>query len=337
VARPRVVRGQFLGRVGNSGRSTGPHLHLHLEDANRPGSAAQPMFFERGQWAPRTNVFEGSNDAWASFAGQTLPGGDVFVWPPRRLAGELARHGLDAADYPRLFGHLADSGFWPEHIDGFSANGQVLLSSVWRPAQSRWLSYALLDGATYQRVIEDAARIGLSPWQVDSVLVGRETRFNAIFRPNLPGAWLARHDLTQAQHDAVFAQATQDGLRPVNVSVTSIDGQRLYTELYRAQETGSFELRSDVAETDYQAVYDQNAAAGRFPSYVNAYVHAGVPFYSVVFAQRPAGPRKDRHGMSATEYRAESDGAVLAGMPTRGVSSFDGAQGAPSYIAIWRR
>ncbi len=36
-----VVAGQFLGRVGNSGHSGGPHLHLHLTDSADPGSSTQ--------------------------------------------------------------------------------------------------------------------------------------------------------------------------------------------------------------------------------------------------------------------------------------------------------
>ena len=32
----RVVAGQLLGRVGNSGNSSEPHVHLHLQDSTRP-------------------------------------------------------------------------------------------------------------------------------------------------------------------------------------------------------------------------------------------------------------------------------------------------------------
>lgn len=36
-----VDAGQFLGRVGNSGHSSGPHLHLHLVDHPGPDEPAQ--------------------------------------------------------------------------------------------------------------------------------------------------------------------------------------------------------------------------------------------------------------------------------------------------------
>ena len=31
-----IVAGQLLGRVGNSGNSSEPHVHLHLQDSTRP-------------------------------------------------------------------------------------------------------------------------------------------------------------------------------------------------------------------------------------------------------------------------------------------------------------
>jgi murein DD-endopeptidase MepM/ murein hydrolase activator NlpD len=35
-----VIEGQVIGRVGNSGNTDEPHLHIH---AQAPGSAAEPM------------------------------------------------------------------------------------------------------------------------------------------------------------------------------------------------------------------------------------------------------------------------------------------------------
>jgi len=35
----RVRHGEVIGRLGNSGNSTGPHLHFHLSDRNQPLAA----------------------------------------------------------------------------------------------------------------------------------------------------------------------------------------------------------------------------------------------------------------------------------------------------------
>jgi len=241
------------------------------------------------------------------------------------------------ADDDALFGHLANSGFWLESIDGYQLDNQPFLNIVWRPGQGNWLGFSLLDGPGFQRAVDDALRAGFTPLQVDSMLVGGQPRFNVIFRQNLPGAWQARHNLTQAQHDELFAQMNAQGFRPISVSVVSVGGQRLYTELYRTVDTGGFELRSAVEASQYQALYETNAAAGRFPSYGNAYLHNGQSFFSVVFTQRPAGARKDRHGLTSAQYQTEYTSALAAGLPTRGVSSFDGATGDPRFIAFWRQ
>jgi hypothetical protein len=44
----RVTKGQLLGRVGNSGNSSAPHLHLHVVDRNRLfGANGVPYVFDR--------------------------------------------------------------------------------------------------------------------------------------------------------------------------------------------------------------------------------------------------------------------------------------------------
>jgi hypothetical protein len=66
-------------------------------------------------------------------------------------------------------------------------------------------------------------------------------------------------------------------------------------------------------------------------------MHGGKPFLSVIFAQKPAGQRKDRHMLSQDGYQQEFNSALQAGMLTRAVSAFDGAQSQHRYIAIWRK
>lgn len=330
----RVKAGDRLYLIGNSGNSSAPHLHVHKQTA---GGDPVQMQFNRGLANTIPDFRHADINKWTRFAGQRIPDGPVLIWPPRKLAGEYSRHGYPAKDYQRLFDHLADSGFRPEWLDGYSVGGNPYLNFTWRPATVAWRSYFLLSPADYQARFNEADQDGYRPTQVESSLVNGQPRYSATFVKGLPGGAMARHGLTTAQHDALIQEAKGKGLSPVNVSVVSVGGERRYTVLYRSEGVGRWEMKSQVPESGYQALYDSNAAAGRRPVYLNAYMHAGQPFYSVIFAEKPAGARKDRHGMSAAQYQAEFDGARASGLPTRAVSAIDGAQSSHRYLAYWRK
>ena len=71
---------------------------------------------------------------------------------------------------------------------------------------------------------------------------------------------------------------TDEGLRPVNVSVISVNGQRRYTSLFRKVDYGSMIFfKSQLDEAEYQHTVNENKAAGRKPVYVAAYMHNGKP------------------------------------------------------------
>ncbi|MBZ9753631.1 M23 family metallopeptidase [Deinococcus sp. HMF7604] len=136
----RVNAGQFLGRVGNSGSSTAPHLHVHLQTGGQP----VPMTFEQGLTTPFTGGTASLNGPWTPLAGHTLPEASVLFWPPRP-AGNLTFNGVNSADYQRLVEHLADSGMMPNLIT-CSSNGATY-NSTWVPRQGQWASFHGLSTA----------------------------------------------------------------------------------------------------------------------------------------------------------------------------------------------
>lgn len=328
-----IKAGQFLYVTGNSGNSSAPHLHVHLQTTD-----GDPIVlpFRRGLSTP-VNGNKANINSWTRFAGKRIPDGPVLVWPARPLVAEYARHGYPAADFQRLFDHLADSGFWPELIDGYSVGGKPYLNFVWRPAKNAWRAFFLVSPQKYQTEFNNATAAGFQPFQVESSLSGGQVRYTAIFRKGLAGKYLARHGLTVQAHDTVFNQAKQQNLNPVSDSVVSVGGQLFFTVLYRSDGIGAWQLKPIVKKSAYQALYNANAQAGRRPRYVQAYKHGNDIYYSVIFASAGAANRKDRHGLSASAYQTEYNSALNAGMLTRTVSGVDNAASNHEYIASWAK
>ncbi|MFN3231613.1 MAG: hypothetical protein ACE363_05575 [Alphaproteobacteria bacterium] len=329
----RIEAGQFLYRTGNSGNSSAPHLHIHLQDAD--GNPKQ-FKFRRGLSSPAIDKKVDINK-WTRFAGKRIPDGPVAIWPPRRLTGEYARHGFPASSFQRMFDHLADSGFWPVWIDGYSVGGKGYLNYVWRPSKGNWRAFFLVTPSKYQSEFTKATNDGYAPVFVDGSTVGGKPRYTVIFVKNKPGGWLARHGLNYQQHMAVMDEAKSKNLYPANISVMSVDGNRSYTVLWRSENLGAWTVKSRVAVPDYQALYNAQGQAGKKPSYANAYMHKGKGYYTVVFSTQPNGPRKDRHGLTPQQYQTEFNSALQANLLTRIVSGYDGAQKNHRYIATWRK
>jgi Bacterial tandem repeat domain 1 len=332
----QVAAGQLLGRAGNVGTASDPHLHVHVEkggraDTVKSGGEPVKIEFKHGLVAPESSE---AHPDWKSFAGKSIPPGPVIIWPQQTLVGEYARHGYPATQFQELFDHLTDSGFWPVWLDTYSVGDRSYVNEIWRPAQKEWRAHCLRDGATHQKLTDDADRDGFAAVYVDSSVSGGQVLYTAIFVKGKPADIIMRHGLTTAQHDAERDNAKQRHLRPVNISVASVDGQRSYTVLYRPETIGAWAIQSQIPESGYQHEYDEQKAAGRRPIALDAYMHDGQPFLSAVFgAARPAG--KDRHMMSADDYQTEFDSALNAGLLTHAVTSFDGAQSQHRFAAAW--
>ena len=330
----KVTTGQFLGRVGNSGSSSNPHLHFHRVE----GGKAAELTFRRGLATELTgaNADQADINSWVRFAGERIPPGPTLIWPPRTVGSEYTRHRFPAEDFDRMFDHLADSGYWPRWIDGYSVSGRVFFNFVFTPASGPWRAYFGQTAAKYQQRFDDAERDGYQPVFVESYLSNGNVRYIVVFRKNLPGRFLARHGMTTEQHEDELDNAKKAGLNPVCVSVVSVQGQRRYTVLYRSETIGRWQVRSRVQERDYQALFDESRADGRSPVYLQAYVHDGQAWLSTIFASEGGGAFRARHGMSSADFQQQWEAATGAGFGTQVVTSFDGAGSSHRFAAVWR-
>jgi hypothetical protein len=326
---PRVKAGQFIGRVGNTGASSNPHVHVHLQDGPDKYDDGVPLNFTGGFIAEADADYE---DDWAKLQGTGRPGYTAAIWP-NFSAGlpEIAYHGLSAGLYQKLFDHAANSGYRLEWIDGFVVKGKTYFNVLFRPRGGLdWAASHNLTGDQYQNMVDTRKGQGMRLFHADSYVVGSTVYYAAIFVKDGKQA-AAYHGASAALHQQKFDEWTGDGWRPRSVSVTSVNGQRYYAAVY--EKGGGYLSRSTLTPGEYQKLTTEQYDAGRHLVYLNAYEHEGQPFFSAIYASG-GGPRKARHGLSGAQYQEEWQQAREASLRTHCVTGYVQG-GSVRYAAAW--
>jgi hypothetical protein len=136
----KIVKGQYLGLAGNSGNSTGPHVHVHMIKNNAPYG----MVFEHGQTTPYTNGVTPQTGPWTLLQGSTLPTGNILVWAPRSTAYWTVNN-ISSAAFQGWFNHMTDSGQMPESLA--CTNAGAYYDTQWVPSQGAWYARAGMSAA----------------------------------------------------------------------------------------------------------------------------------------------------------------------------------------------
>lgn len=247
---------------------------------------------------------------------------------------EVAKHGVPAIDYQDVFDDITAAGYRLVWIDAYDSDSRPFFNVIFHPEDGvAWFARHNLTAAQYQSEFNNIPP-GFRPTQVESYKQGGEIRF-ALIMTNEPGpAWVAHHLLTGDEHEAFFAQHRADGYRPVNVSVVNILGVSLFTSLYDQAGVGSWFVQTNIPESQYQTVFNDNIAAGRLLAYLNAYLVQGQVFFAGIWNSVPYGAWEARHNLSQIDYQHEWDTWTGAGYSTRLVTGY-APGGAHTYGGLW--
>lgn len=131
----RVAKGQVLGLVGNSGNSTGPHLHVHMEKGGNPVQ----INFDHGQTTSYANNTASVNGPWALLNGNPLPAGKVLVWAPHSV-GYWTVNNIPDERFQAWFNHFVDSGVMLDTLP--CTDGGQIYNTTWIPAYGSWYAHA---------------------------------------------------------------------------------------------------------------------------------------------------------------------------------------------------
>ncbi|MES2822786.1 MAG: M23 family metallopeptidase [Pseudomonadota bacterium] len=164
----KVHAGQVLGIVGNSGNSTGPHLHVHMEKDGLPVS----MKFAHGSTTPFNNNTAPVAGPWTMFAGNTLPNGPALVWAPHSV-GYWTINNIQDEHFQMWFNHMADSGVMLDTLP-CTSSGQIY-NSTWVPAQGSWYAHFGMNASVFADKSDHYAYQGYTRtgwWYCGSVYTG---------------------------------------------------------------------------------------------------------------------------------------------------------------------
>lgn len=339
--RPKVKKGQYIGDAGNSGSSGGPHIHIHLRPLN--GTVMCPSIAIPFDNAWRQDYFSdkpASKGSWEKLDGKAITDavGNSSVlpaYPPGYQ--EIAKHGVPAAEYQFTFEHITGSGYRLEWIDGFNVKGKIHFNVIFRPDDgTKRAAFHNLAGAQYQAEYDKYKGLGYRLMQVDSYPAGNQVLYAGIFAKDGGPRVTAYHGIPAAEHQTKFDELTAGDWKPKNISVVSLNGNRLYTALYEKINPVSSEAKSFLTPEEYQKESDDNKQKGRQLIYLNAYEHNGTPRFTAIWRAGVSGNFKARHDLSGSEYQEEWEDARKSGMLTHAVTGYvDG--NAVRYAAVWRK
>ncbi|MCE5173495.1 serine hydrolase [Paenibacillus profundus] len=197
-----------------------------------------------------------------------------------------------------------------------------------------WQARHGLSSAQYQAEFNSLLSQGYRLIDINGYSVGGVDRYAAIWEKSPGYEWQARHGLSSAEHQTLFATLTSQGYRPICVSGYEVAGTDRYASLWHKINGPEWRARHGMTPAQYQAEFDALASQGFRPVDVCGYTVAGQPRFAAIWDKSQIPNWTARHGLNAAEYQSEFTHWSSQGFLLWRVSGYEVA-GQNFYAAIW--
>jgi hypothetical protein len=262
------------------------------------------------------------------------------IVPEIAVGGWIARHGLTAEQYQEAFNdYVENHGMQLMDVSGYGT-ATSLYAALWvKTAPSpTWQAHHGLTAGEYQTTFDQLTSQGYAPVLANGYGSTGGPRFACIFQKGVPGAFVARHNLTSAQYQAEFTQLTSTGYVIDWVSGYYDGSQDLYAAIWRKESSApAWQARHGLTSAEYQAVFDEVTAKGYKPVVVCGYSDGSQDRYAAIFRQLTGAPAwQARHGLTPAQYQTTFDGLVAQGYRLELVNGYS-VSGQDRIAAIWTK
>lgn len=351
-----VKKGDLLGKAGNSGNSSGPHLHIHIKtyknDAEPEGGIFRPLLFNNGFVIGQAEYPKPkSNVNWSALNKQGIPGlksKASFIHPSEVHPycayptnwGEVCRFGVSESLYQQEFDKVWTCGYYPIWVDGYEVAGKTYFNVIFRPSKGiQWVARHGMDGAGYQAEFNKWVKTGFRLINVNSYMSKSKVKYAAVWVKDNKVDWMAYHGRTLAWHESNFQKHWKAGWVPTNVSCVHTGGQTYVTALWEKKNTGGFYLRPDMTLQEFGDAFKQYTDKEKFKLvYLDAYIKGGKPRLSGIWYKNQPNYNTwwEKYHLSANQFQAEYNSMLNNGYLTRCIAGYSDG-GTARFEGIWSK
>jgi hypothetical protein len=348
----QVKAGQFIGRVGNSGNTSGPHTHIQLDrnapadvdDANSLSMPALPLEFHRFQATANRNSTPGPSPSL-----QTIGDASAHALPPYGLflpnspcswlivgpgAPEASAANMSTTCFQSQFNDLVRQGYLPTNLDGMKVGSATAFNIVARPNRPATVAYANMSASTFQSRFDSLKQQGYRLIDIDNYLVGSSVVYAGVWAKEGGPGQAVYHGASQATHNSNFQTLTAQGFRPQVVSATNSANGLIYSAIYELSGAGGF-VTEVTPEANFQNQFNLRTGQGLRPVDVDGLTIGTTAYLSVTWDNLASTNYVMHNAMTFSVWASTFQQQNAAGRLTDSLTGYQSGTNA-RYAAIWR-